>query len=350
MKILCRYQYDPLDRLTGLRPAEHVGTQRFYQTDDLVNEIEGQIQLTILRHEAQPLAQRLNIANVAETTLLATDQQRSVLQTLTATDTRRLVYTAYGHQPAESGLSSLLGFNGERPDPITGHYLLGQGNRAFNPVLMRFNSPDEFSPFGDGGINPYAYCGGDPVNRYDPSGNIPSPINALTLRKSVIVRKPAIVRKSVIAGPSVKKTAGGQEKLFRPWEENPQQGSFTSSSPTRRPTAEIPTPAPEESRPVRILSPEGKPRRRKALMGPVKWNTANTRELQGTARRYDEYAKLKRIQMNPDPYYINEFDLADKAPKGTAAALRRRHAKWKFKKDVMTKIDSSEEANMIRDS
>ncbi|WP_225919102.1 RHS repeat-associated core domain-containing protein [Pseudomonas ogarae] len=181
MKILCRYQYDPLDRLTGLRPAEHVGTQRFYQTDDLVNEIEGQIQLTILRHEAQPLAQRLNIANVAETTLLATDQQRSVLQTLTATDTRHLVYTAYGHQPAESGLSSLLGFNGERPDPITGHYLLGQGNRAFNPVLMRFNSPDELSPFGDGGINPYAYCGGDPVNRYDPSGNIFHVINPRSL-------------------------------------------------------------------------------------------------------------------------------------------------------------------------
>ncbi|WLH44203.1 RHS repeat-associated core domain-containing protein [Pseudomonas beijingensis] len=172
MKILCRYQYDPLDRLTGLKPAEHVGTQRFYQNDELVNEIEGQVELTIVRHEAQPLAQRLHIANVTETTLLATDQQRSVLQTLAGTDTQRMTYTAYGHRPAKSGLSSLLGFNGERPDPITRHYLLGQGNRAFNPVLMRFNSPDELSPFGDGGINAYAYCGGDPINRYDPSGNI----------------------------------------------------------------------------------------------------------------------------------------------------------------------------------
>lgn len=176
MKILCRYQYDPLDRLTGLKPAEHVGTQRFYQNDELVNEIEGQVELTILRHEAQPLAQRLHVANVTETTLLATDRQRSVMQTLAGVDTQRMAYTAYGHRPAESGLSSLLGFNGERPDPITGHYLLGQGNRAFNPVLMRFNSPDAFSPFGDGGINAYAYCGGDPVNRYDPSGNSVFPI------------------------------------------------------------------------------------------------------------------------------------------------------------------------------
>lgn len=171
MKILCRYQYDPLDRLTGLKPAEHLDTQRFYQNDELVNEIEGQVELTILRHEAQPLAQRLHIANVTETTLLATDQQRSVLQTLAGTDTQPMAYTAYGHRSTESGLSSLLGFNGERPDPVTGHYLLGQGNRAFNPLLMRFNSPDELSPFGDGGINAYAYCGGDPVNRYDPSGN-----------------------------------------------------------------------------------------------------------------------------------------------------------------------------------
>ena len=35
---------------------------------------------------------------------------------------------------------------------------------------MRFNSPDTLSPFGKGGINAYAYCAGDPVNRSDPSG------------------------------------------------------------------------------------------------------------------------------------------------------------------------------------
>ncbi|MFQ6556398.1 RHS repeat-associated core domain-containing protein [Pseudomonas sp. Lb2C1-1] len=193
MKILCRYQYDPLDRLTGLKPPECLSTQRFYKESELVNEIEGQVQLTILRHEAQPLAQRLSIANVAETTLLATDQQDSVLHTLTATDTQHLAYTAYGHQPAESGLSSLLGFNGERPDPITGHYLLGQGNRAFNPVLMRFNSPDELSPFGDGGINPYAYCGGNPINWYDPSGN-----GALSVFKKRVRISIEIVYESVL--------------------------------------------------------------------------------------------------------------------------------------------------------
>ncbi|MCQ9425345.1 RHS repeat-associated core domain-containing protein [Pseudomonas sp. LJDD11] len=63
------------------------------------------------------------------------------------------------------------GFNGELPDPLTGHYLLGHGYRADNPVLMRFNSPDSLSPFAEGGINAYAYCRGDPVNRCDPTGH-----------------------------------------------------------------------------------------------------------------------------------------------------------------------------------
>ncbi|WP_448632697.1 MULTISPECIES: RHS repeat-associated core domain-containing protein [Pseudomonas fluorescens group] len=173
MKVLCRYHYDPLDRLSGLTPLQSPGVQRFYQNDELVNEIDSEAQLTIVRHGEQPLAQRLSVMGVSETALLATDQQCSPLVALTDTDSQRMAYTAYGHRSGESGLSCLLGFNGERSDSVTGHYLLGQGNRAFNPVLMRFNSPDELSPFGEGGINAYAYCGGDPVNRYDPSGNIP---------------------------------------------------------------------------------------------------------------------------------------------------------------------------------
>jgi hypothetical protein len=36
---------------------------------------------------------------------------------------------------------------------------------------MRFNSPDSWSPFGEGGINSYTYCLGDPVNGTDRSGH-----------------------------------------------------------------------------------------------------------------------------------------------------------------------------------
>ena len=114
------------------------------------------------------------MASPLETTLLLTDQQCSVLHTVNAQAHKPKAYTAYGHRPAESGMTCLLGFNGEPPDPVTGHYLLGNGYRAFNPVLMRFNSPDRLSPFGEGGLNGYAYCGGDPVNRVDPTGQFAS--------------------------------------------------------------------------------------------------------------------------------------------------------------------------------
>jgi len=63
-------------------------------------------------------------------------------------------------------------FNGERLDPVSGTYHLGNGYRAYSPVLMRFTCPDSWSPFGAGGINAYAWCEGDPVNRADPSGHM----------------------------------------------------------------------------------------------------------------------------------------------------------------------------------
>ncbi|ULH09884.1 RHS repeat-associated core domain-containing protein [Serratia marcescens] len=74
---------------------------------------------------------------------------------------------------AASPLDSPLGFNGERTDPALGSYHLGNGYRLYNPTLRRFTAPDDMSPFGVGGINPYAYCEGDPINNTDPTGHSP---------------------------------------------------------------------------------------------------------------------------------------------------------------------------------
>ncbi|AUH51303.1 hypothetical protein CXB49_11000 [Chromobacterium sp. ATCC 53434] len=63
-----------------------------------------------------------------------------------------------------------IGCHGERLDPVGGVHHLGLGHRAYSPALMRFHCPDSLSPFGAGGVNPYAYCDGDPINRADPSG------------------------------------------------------------------------------------------------------------------------------------------------------------------------------------
>ncbi|WP_240998468.1 RHS repeat-associated core domain-containing protein [Pseudomonas viridiflava] len=170
--VLCRYRYDPLDRLVDCAPSAESGIQRFYCKSRLATEIQGAVRRSVFQHDNQLLAQLRREGVKVDATLLATDQQRSVLNVLDANWLHPLAYTPYGHRPAENGLLSLLGFNGERPDPVTGHYLLGNGYRGFNPVLMRFNSPDSLSPFGEGGLNAYAYCGGDPRNRMDPSGHM----------------------------------------------------------------------------------------------------------------------------------------------------------------------------------
>ncbi|MGN8344953.1 RHS repeat-associated core domain-containing protein [Pseudomonas sp. SMV71] len=169
--LLCRYRYDPLDRLTDCAPTAEAGTQRFYCKSRLATEIQGAVQRSVIQHDDQLLAQLRREHLKVDATLLATDQQRSVLTALDATQAHPLAYTPYGHRPTENGLLSLLGFNGERPDPVTGHYLLGNGYRAFNPVLMRFNSPDSWSPFGEGGLSAYAYCLGNPPNYQDPTGH-----------------------------------------------------------------------------------------------------------------------------------------------------------------------------------
>ncbi|MNG88756.1 hypothetical protein D3C79_476050 [compost metagenome] len=96
--------------------------------------------------------------------LLATDFKRSVVRAL-----RSIGYSVYGYDGLSRG-RDIVGFNGQFRDPSTGCDLLGNGRRAYSPVLMRFMSPDLLSPFAQGGINPYAYCGGDPLNFSDPTG------------------------------------------------------------------------------------------------------------------------------------------------------------------------------------
>ena len=155
------YQYDPLNRLIISNT-----TRRFYQNERIATEIEGTNARRFMAFDAQPLA----VQEAQATTLLATDLQTSVLHHVSAAGTQACAYTPFGHHSAESGITRLLGFNGEHPEAVTGHYLLGKGYRAYNPVLMRFNSPDSWSPFGEGGINAYAYSN-KPLNEVDPTGH-----------------------------------------------------------------------------------------------------------------------------------------------------------------------------------
>ncbi|WP_413625876.1 RHS repeat-associated core domain-containing protein [Luteibacter sp. Lutesp34] len=76
-------------------------------------------------------------------------------------------YGAYGAFAGNGGARSA--YTGEVHEIDTNGYVLGK--RHYSPALRRFLAPDAYSPFGSGGYNRYAYCGGDPINRVDPGGN-----------------------------------------------------------------------------------------------------------------------------------------------------------------------------------
>lgn len=105
------------------------------------------------------------------TTLLATDNCHSIIAVIVDDKLNHIAYTAYGEHSAQQANITRLGFNGQLREAKTGWYLLGNGYRAYNTRLMRFHSPDSWSPFGSGGLNAYMYCVGDPVNRSDPTGH-----------------------------------------------------------------------------------------------------------------------------------------------------------------------------------
>ena len=187
LNMLIKYSYDPLDRLVSYASEESPPVQRFYCEKRLATEAEGVIFHCFIRGDNQLVAQQRRVDKVVDAALLVTDLSGSVCQVKSAAQQHSIVYTPYGHRPIENIQISLLGFNGERCDPLTGHYLLGNGYRAFNPILMRFNSPDSMSPFDEGGINTYAFNSGDPLNWVDPSGHIPVRVN-FKLSKPVMGR------------------------------------------------------------------------------------------------------------------------------------------------------------------
>jgi RHS repeat-associated protein len=141
----------------------------FYQRAKIASVKGTQRNRTLFSGGEGPLAE-LQSKDVDQAQLLATDSNGSVIHTKHTDHSEPLVYTAYGHSSSLPSDQTSSGFNGEFLDALE-FYLLGAGYRLYYPPLMRLFSPDNLSPFAQGGINSYAYCGGDPVNFTDPSGH-----------------------------------------------------------------------------------------------------------------------------------------------------------------------------------
>lgn len=66
---------------------------------------------------------------------------------------------------------TMQGFTSAYQDPVTRNYPLGHGYRMYDRSSMRFTAQDDYSPYGSGGMNAMAYCEGDPINGFDPTGH-----------------------------------------------------------------------------------------------------------------------------------------------------------------------------------
>jgi len=141
----------------------------FFYEGDAVRTVwqEGRCS-SLIQAAGMRLVERKVANDLQQTMMLASDGMGSVIGE-SGTGSKSVAYSPYGFQ---RGMESLIGFAGQMQSLLPIGYFLGNGYRFFDVVTHRFNSPDEFSPFGRGGVNAYVYCGGDPVNRTDPSGHI----------------------------------------------------------------------------------------------------------------------------------------------------------------------------------
>ncbi|WP_225903912.1 RHS repeat-associated core domain-containing protein [Pseudomonas shirazica] len=140
-------------------------TMTFYKNGKLTTEISAQGYCHVFGAQATHMAQ---FDQTQEPNFFRVDEANTVL----GMRSDSMSYSPYGYLNIEK-MAALLGFNGQRRDLLTQGYLLGNGHRLYITCLMRFGSPDTFSPFDRGGVNAYAYCQNDPINKVDPSGNIP---------------------------------------------------------------------------------------------------------------------------------------------------------------------------------
>lgn len=201
-------------------------TQYFYQGSHPSVVMSTRGKFVFVRSGPLPLAEFRHDETLSRTLLLACDGNHSVLDRSdhTAHPLEPCRYTAYGHD--NNALSTRLGFNGELQRLQEHLYLLGNGTRIYSPSLMRFYTPDSFSPFGAGGFNAYVYCSNDPVNYTDPSGHAGKPRGMNTPER---IHPPSSPIGAPLSTPS--------------WDASWDEGLYPLPSPAAIPTSPVPAPA-----------------------------------------------------------------------------------------------------------
>lgn len=161
------YACDALFRVSRLEDAGRV-TRRWYRGAVMVAESDDAGE-TYLSHGALGGVTQTRVAGAVRTALLSgANAQGSVVAESRADGVAEVRYDAWGRDSGEPG-QGRTGYAGMVRE-ADGGYLPGS-YRWYSPRLRRFSAPDSASPFGEGGINPYAYAGNNPVLRNDTDGH-----------------------------------------------------------------------------------------------------------------------------------------------------------------------------------
>ncbi|KAL4905524.1 hypothetical protein BDW74DRAFT_185056 [Aspergillus multicolor] len=175
-EIISQFSYDASGKLVCQTSPERPDTHFFYRGNTLIAVRVGDSRISYISDGKTYHGQIIQEGTTESDTrieLWVSDSHQSIIiwQGATQSSMSPQPYTPYGFGKPRSATGCPLGFNGQCQDPVTGWYHMGNGTRVYNPVLMRFHTPDPLSPFTSGEVNPYNLCLGDPINRTDPSGH-----------------------------------------------------------------------------------------------------------------------------------------------------------------------------------
>ncbi|UFH51558.1 RHS repeat-associated core domain-containing protein [Pseudomonas sp. KNUC1026] len=167
-KVLARYAYDGRQRLAAQQvQSSGQACELRYDGDELIGEAWFGSDGALSRQAS--LSPGLAEYEGGQVRWLLDDPQAGITGHVQQGALALEPLLPFGEQGAGAGTG--CGHNGMRRDPVTGHYHAGNGYRTYVPALCRYAQPDWLSPFGEGGINDYAF-GADPINQHDPSGAI----------------------------------------------------------------------------------------------------------------------------------------------------------------------------------
>lgn len=206
-------------------------TRQFYNVDKVVTLLHEQRSLSLLQVKVAPLATISGKTGA----LIASDVKHTSLAYLHGRMLESYRYLPYGYSVQADVHPVHPAYNGEWRLKVTGNYPLGSGHRVYNPKLMRFESSDSASPFGQGGINAYVYCQGDPLNYADPSGRF----RIGRLKLSCCFRWP-FSKRVRFSDKYVKQAVASVTKALLPGEDA-QKASLRKLSDDRRAVEELST-------------------------------------------------------------------------------------------------------------